>query len=213
MKTAPLVALIASAAVLAGCVTPQGDPDRTRTGLLTGAIAGGLLGAATGSGNRTPEVLLGAGLGAIAGGVIGERMDRQAAELRQSLGSQVDVRYDGGDEIVVTMPQDILFAVDSTTLRPDLRADLQTIAASLQRYPDSSIVVTGHTDSTGSDAYNQRLSEGRADAVASVLIQSGVPSRRIVALGAGESRPVASNDTAAGRAQNRRVEITIRGNG
>jgi outer membrane protein OmpA-like peptidoglycan-associated protein len=213
MKFTPLIALIAGASVLTACVTPQGDPDRTRTGLLTGAIAGGLLGAATGSGNRTPEVLIGAGLGAMAGGMIGQHMDRQAEELRQSLGSQVNVQYDGGNEIVLTMPQDILFATDSTTLRSDLRADLQTIAGSLQRYPDSSIIVTGHTDSTGSAEYNQRLSEGRADAVATVLIQSGVPSRRVVARGAGESRPVASNDSAVGRSQNRRVEITIRSNG
>lgn len=213
MKITPLIALIAGASVLTACVTPQGDPDRTRTGLLTGALAGGLLGAATGSGNRTPEVLIGAGLGAMAGGMIGQHMDRQAEELRQSLGSQVNVQYDGGNEIVLTMPQDILFATDSTTLRSDLRADLQTIAGSLQRYPDSSIIVTGHTDSTGSAEYNQRLSEGRADAVATVLIQSGVPSRRVVARGAGETRPVASNDSAVGRSQNRRVEITIRSNG
>ena len=212
MNFPPLVAGIAGLALLAGCVTPTGDPDRTRTGLLTGAIAGGLIGAATGSGNRVPETLLGAGIGAMAGGLIGQAMDRQAAELRQSLGSNVNVQYGGGDEIVLTMPQDILFQTDSATLRPDLRADLSTIAGSLQRYPDTTVFVVGHTDSTGSDSYNQRLSEDRADAVATVLITSGVPANRIVARGAGETQPVASNDTASGRAQNRRVEITIRAN-
>lgn len=211
MTLSKALAALTALALVAGCTTPGGDIDRERTGLLTGALAGGLIGAATGSGNRTPEVLLGAGLGAIAGGAIGGHLDRQAAELRSSLGPQVGV-VNTGTEIVVTMPQDILFATDSADLRPDLRADLRTIAGNLMRYPDSDIVITGHTDSTGSAAYNQRLSERRADAVAAELITSGVPGRRIQAIGAGLTRPVASNDTASGRAQNRRVEITIRPN-
>lgn len=208
-----VIAGLGALTLLTACVTPNGDPNRQATGMLAGAAVGAALGAATGSGNRVPEALLGAGVGAIAGGLIGEHMDRQAAELRQQLGPQVDVQYSGGNEIVVTMPQDILFQTDSATLRPDLRADLQVIASNLQRYPESTVFVTGHTDSTGSAAYNQGLSERRADAVAGVLITSGVPSRRVVARGMGLSQPVASNDTAAGRAQNRRVEITIRGNG
>lgn len=203
---------LALVALTAACTDPNtGEYSRERSGLLTGAAVGGLLGAATGSGNRTPEVLIGAGLGAIAGGAIGGHLDRQAAELRSSLGPQVDV-VNTGNEIVVTMPQDILFATDSATLRGDLRSDLGAIAANLQRYPDSLVVVTGHTDSTGSSAYNQTLSERRADSVASVLVSSGVPVRRVVARGAGQTQPVASNDSAVGRAQNRRVVITIRPN-
>jgi len=210
MSLKPVLALFAATALIAGCaVDPYSDTNRTQQGAVAGAIAGGVLGAATGSGNRLPEALLGAGIGAVAGGVVGASLDRQAAELRAQLGSQTDVR-NTGDEIVVTMAQDILFATDSATLRPDLRSDLRAIAANLQRYPESAIIVTGHTDSTGTMAYNQNLSERRADSVAAVLIESGVSSRRVQSRGAGQTRPVASNDTAAGRAQNRRVEIVIR---
>ncbi len=213
MSLKPVLALAAATILVAGCdVDPYSDTNRTQQGAVAGAIAGGVLGAATGSGNRMPEVLIGAGVGALAGGVIGASLDRQAAELRAQLGNDIDVR-NTGDEIVVTMAQDILFATDSATLRPDLRSDLRAIAANLQRYPNSAIIVTGHTDSTGSMAYNQSLSERRADSVAAVLIESGVPSRRIVARGAGQTQPVATNDTAAGRAQNRRVEIVIRPTG
>lgn len=212
MTALKAIAAMSALALVAGCTTPSGEYDRTRTGLLTGAIAGGLVGVATGSGNRTPEALLGAGLGAMAGGAIGQHLDRQAEELRGSLGSDVNV-VNTGNEIVVTMPQDILFETDSAALRSDLRADLATIAGSLQRYPDTIVQVVGHTDSTGTAGYNQRLSERRADAVAGVLISNGVPGRRIIARGAGQTQPVASNNTEVGRAQNRRVEITIRPNG
>ena len=210
MSFKPVLALAAATALVAGCaVDPYANTNRTQQGAVAGAIAGGVLGAATGSGNRLPEALLGAGIGAVAGGVVGASLDRQAAELRAQLGNELDVR-NTGNEIVVTMAQDILFATDSATLRADLRSDLRAIAANLQRYPDSTIIVTGHTDSTGAMAYNQSLSERRADSVAAVLIESGVSSRRVVARGAGQTQPVASNDTAAGRAQNRRVEIVIR---
>ncbi len=211
MKVTNAFAALTALALVAGCTTPSGEYDRTRTGLLTGALAGGLLGVATGSGNRTPEVLLGAGLGAMAGGAIGSHLDRQAEELRGALGPQVGV-VNTGTEIVVTMPQDILFATDSADLRPDLRSDLTVIAGNLQRYPDSIVLVVGHTDSTGTPGYNQRLSERRADSVASVLITAGVSARRVQARGAGQTQPIASNDTEVGRAQNRRVEITIRPN-
>ncbi|KPQ05785.1 MAG: putative outer membrane protein [Rhodobacteraceae bacterium HLUCCA12] len=212
MSFKPLLAFSAAAVLVAGCADPYSNTNRTQRGAVTGAIAGGVLGAATGSGNRMPEALLGAGIGALAGGAIGAALDRQAAELRAELDSDIDVR-NTGDEIVVTMAQDILFATDSATLRPDLRSDLRAISTNLQRYPESAIIVTGHTDSTGEAAYNQRLSERRADSVSAVLIESGVSSRRVVARGAGETQPVATNDTAVGRAQNRRVEIVIRPTG
>ncbi len=211
MSATKALAALTALSLVAACTTSTGELNRTNTGLLTGALAGGLLGAATGSGNRTPEVILGAGLGAIAGGAIGSHLDRQAAELRGSLGPNVGV-VNTGNEIVVTMPQDILFATDSATVRPDLQADLRTIAANIQRYPVSVVYVTGHTDSTGSEAYNQSLSLRRADSVAAVLISAGVPASRVQGRGAGESQPIASNDSASGRAQNRRVEITIRPN-
>ncbi|MCB1395830.1 MAG: OmpA family protein [Rhodobacter sp.] len=207
----PALASLAALTLVTACVQSNGEYDRRSTGALAGGVIGGLVGAANSNGNRAPEILLGAGLGALAGGAIGDRLDRQAAELRGSLGPQVGV-VNTGSEIVVTMPQDILFATNSADLRSDLRSDLNAIAANLQRYPDSTVIVTGHTDSTGTAAYNQTLSERRADSVASVLITAGVPARRVVARGAGLTQPVASNETAAGRAQNRRVEITIRPN-
>jgi outer membrane protein OmpA-like peptidoglycan-associated protein len=208
----PLLVAIGALAILAGCTDPgTGDLNRAQTGALTGAVAGAVLGRNVGGGDRTRNMLIGTGVGAIAGGLIGQNLDRQAAELRRDLGGNVGV-VNTGDEIVVTMPQDILFAVDSASLRPDLRRDLQTVAQSLLSYPDTTIIVTGHTDNTGSAAYNQSLSERRAGAVTGELIANGVPSRRVIARGAGLTQPIASNATAQGRAQNRRVEIVIRPN-
>ncbi len=210
MTFKPVLAGIAAIGLLAACETPQGDLSRTQTGALTGAGIGGLIGAATARpSDRVPAAFVGAAAGAIGGGLIGQALDRQAAELRRDLGPGTDVR-NTGQEIIVTMPQDILFAVDSAALRPDLRADLQVIAANLRRNPDSIIRVVGHTDSTGSLEHNLRLSERRADSVAAELIQNGVPANRIVTQGLGPREPVATNATAAGRAQNRRVEIIIR---
>jgi outer membrane protein OmpA-like peptidoglycan-associated protein len=208
----PLLAATAVLALLAGCTDPAtGDLNRAQTGALTGALAGAVLGRNVGGGDRDRNTLIGAGVGAIAGGLIGQNLDRQAAELRRDLGGNVGV-VNTGQEIVVTMPQDILFAVDSAALRPDLRRDLQTVASSLLSYPDTLIIVTGHTDNTGSAAYNQSLSERRAAAVSTELVANGVPSRRVLSRGAGLTQPIASNGTPAGRAQNRRVEIVIRPN-
>lgn len=209
MTLKPVLAAGAALILLAGCTDPQtGELDRTRTGMGTGALLGGLLGSQV-AGDRTTGALVGAGAGAIAGAAIGHRLDRQAAELRDALGDDVHIRRTGND-IVLTMPQDILFAFDSAELRPDLTRDLQSIGASLQRYPDTRVIVTGHTDSTGEASYNQRLSERRAESVAAVLRRSGVSAGRVVTRGAGQTQPVASNATAEGRAQNRRVEIVIR---
>ncbi|WP_417625651.1 OmpA family protein [Pararhodobacter aggregans] len=209
MMASKAFAALAALSLTAACTTSTGEMNRTQTGAMTGALAGGLLGLATGQGNRTPEVLVGAGLGAIAGGAIGAHMDRQAAELRAQLGSNATV-VNTGQEITVTMAQDILFATDSYSVRPDLASMLRSVAQNINSYPLSIVYVTGHTDSTGSESYNQQLSLRRADAVAGVLIGAGVPGNRVQARGMGESQPVASNDTASGRAQNRRVVITIR---
>lgn len=211
MSASKAFAALAALSLFAACTTSTGELNRTQTGVATGALVGGLLGAATGGGNRGPEVLVGAGLGALAGGMIGAHMDRQAAELRASLGSNATV-VNTGQEIVVTMAQDILFATDSAVVRPDLQANLRAVAQNINAYPVSTVFVTGHTDSTGSASYNQQLSLRRADAVAGVLISSGVPGNRVQTRGMGMTMPVASNDTAVGRAQNRRVEITIRPN-
>jgi outer membrane protein OmpA-like peptidoglycan-associated protein len=210
--------LVGSAALLAltACApTPGGNPDdfqRTRTG----AVAGGLLGAVTGAlvageDDRLAGAAIGAAAGAAGGAVIGNILDKQARELRQSLDSRVQI-INTGNELIVRMPQNLLFAVDRADLRPDLQADLRELAASLQRYPGTTVEVVGHTDSDGAADYNQRLSERRANSVAQVLQVNGVSPGRIVAYGRGEQDPIADNLTDAGKAQNRRVDITIRPN-
>ncbi|MGR3371902.1 MAG: OmpA family protein [Pseudooceanicola nanhaiensis] len=167
-------------------------------GAITGAIIGG----------DAKGAAIGGVLGGIAGAAYGGYLDQQEAELRGSLGDEVQI-VNTGDRLIVTMPQDILFATDSATLRPDLTSDLRTVAASLNKYPQSTVQVIGHTDNTGDAGYNQQLSARRAQSVASVLIGSGVSSSRIQSFGRGEDQPRATNLTAEGRALNRRVEIVI----
>jgi outer membrane protein OmpA-like peptidoglycan-associated protein len=114
-----------------------------------------------------------------------------------------------GDRLIVTLPQDILFATDSASVRPDLQNDLRTVASNLQNYPNSTVQIIGHTDNTGEAAYNQQLSQRRADSVSSVLLGAGVPASRIQAYGRGEDQPIASTLTPERKAQNHRVEIVI----
>ena len=188
------------------------DPNaRAKNGAVLGALGGAVLGAAAADNNQTQGALIGAGIGALAGAAIGNDLDKQAAELRGSLNSNVGVTR-VGDSLVVNMPQDVLFAVDSATLRPDLTSDIRTVANSLLRYPNTRIEVVGHTDNTGTAAYNQDLSQRRAVSVADVLRSSGVPGPRITTYGRGEDAPIATNQTPQGQAQNRRVEIIIRPN-
>jgi outer membrane protein OmpA-like peptidoglycan-associated protein len=202
----------ASLLLVAACTDPAyvgGDDPRRKT--KSGAVIGGLVGAATGaavSDSKGKGALLGGAIGALGGAAIGNALDRQEAELRQQLDSDVQIT-NTGDRLILTMPQDILFPVDSFNIRPDLRTDLFKVADSLQRYPDTTVQVVGHTDSDGDASYNQGLSERRANAVADVLMNGGVPFSRINAIGRGEDQPVASNLTAEGKAQNRRVEIVI----
>lgn len=204
----PIILGVGATVVLTGCVAPEGE--RARSGAITGAAVGAILGAATGdnSGDSLRRAAVGGVLGGIAGGTVGTLLDRQAQELNRDLGNNVDV-VNTGSELIVTMPQDILFATDSAVVRPDLQSDLRVLAASLQRYPDTRVAVIGHTDNTGSAAYNQSLSERRASSVASILRDSGVASWRVMAVGRGLTQPVASNATPEGRQQNRRVEIVI----
>jgi len=213
--TRSFAAATAGALLLAACTpvaTETGDPNtRTKEGALSGAAIGAALGAALGDSDRRSEnALLGGVVGAVAGGVVGQQLDRQAAQLRREFESDRIRVINTGDELVVTMPQDILFDVDSAVVDPALQSDLRVLAGSLLDFPDSDIRIFGHTDSTGPAAYNRDLSERRAGSVARVLIRSGVSPSRISTIGLGESDPVASNETARGRAQNRRVEIVIR---
>ena len=214
MTKTPLILAAAGSLFLTACVDPAAYPDdpnaRAKNGALIGGLVGAVAGVATaGNGDELKGAIIGGALGAGAGAMIGADLDRQAAELRGSLSSNIAVT-NHGDYLVVNMPQDLLFATDSATVRPDLTADLRTVAASLLRYPNTRIEVIGHTDNTGTAAYNQDLSQRRAVSVAGVLRDSGVPSARIAAYGRGEDQPIASNLTPEGRAQNRRVEIIIR---
>ena len=205
--TASMLALGASALILSACAPdPNNMQNRTMTGALTGAAVGGVAGAMAGN-SRT--ALAGAVAGGAAGALIGQQLDRQAEELRRQLGSNVNV-HNTGEELILTLPQDLLFATDSATLRPDLQQDLRVIATNLVNYPRSDVIVVGHTDNTGSAAYNQTLSERRAQSVAQVLRGQGVASNRIQTIGRGLTQPVATNATPEGRRQNRRVEISIR---
>lgn len=188
---------------------PGTDGNRTRDGAIAGAVAGGLLGAITGSGGRGDDIVTGAVVGGVVGGIAGNIMDQQAQELRNDFGNgEIDV-INNGDELIVRMPNDLLFAVDSAALNGTLRSDLNVLANSLNKYPNSIVTVTGHTDSTGGASYNQNLSERRANSVSNVLLDGGVAFSRIRTVGAGENQPIATNQTEAGRQANRRVDITI----
>ena len=212
-----LAAALAGVLALSACndtgtiMAQPGDPNqKTKNGALIGAGAGALLGALSkGDGNRDQGAVKGALIGAAIGAGIGYSLDQQEADLRNSLGNDRVVITNTGDRLIVTLPQDILFDVDSTAVRPDLQRDLAAVANNLRAYPNSTVQVIGHTDSDGEAAYNQQLSEGRANAVANVLLANGVGGARVQAFGRGESQPIASNLSAAGKAQNRRVEIVI----
>jgi len=199
--------------VLSACTDPGGLPNNgqnTGRGAAIGAGIGAALAAVTGrDGDRTEAALKGAVVGGAIGGVIGNQLDKQEADLRASLDNDNVTIQNTGDRLIVTLPQDILFAVDSSSVRPDLVRDLQTVAGNLQAYPDSVVQIVGHTDSDGDAGYNQSLSEQRANSVADVLLNAGIPFNRIQTFGRGENQPVADNLTPAGKAQNRRVEIVI----
>ena len=207
----PLVLALGATLGLTACTDPQYaniDRENTKQGATIGALIGGALGAIT-SDDKVGGTVRGAAIGAGIGAIAGDYLDRQEADLRRDLdNSDVDIT-NTGDRLIVTMPNNILFATDSYTVRSDLQRDLRTVASNLLAYPDSTIQIIGHTDNEGDAAYNQTLSERRANAVADVLMGEGVPFGRIDAIGRGESQPITSNLTPEGRAENRRVEIVI----
>jgi outer membrane protein OmpA-like peptidoglycan-associated protein len=213
----PIALSLAALLGLAACqdsATRIQDPNyRTQNGALTGAVLGGILGAAAGGGGsneaRNRSALLGAAVGAAAGGAIGANLDAQAADLRNNLGNPNVTVTNMGGYLLVNLPESVTFDTDSAAVRPDLASEIRSIAANLVSYPNSTIQVIGHTDNTGTAAYNFDLSQRRAVAVRDTLLSAGVPSNRLSAAGAGEDRPVATNLTTSGRAQNRRVEIII----
>jgi len=213
----PIILAMCSTLALGACTDPSllgnnpGDPNRnTRQGALLGAASGALLGALVSKdGKRGDRALAGALVGGAVGAGVGYGLDQQEADLRRDLGNDNVSIQNTGDRLIVTLPQDILFATDSFAVRSDLTRDLNTVASNLQAYPNSTIQIVGHSDSDGDAAYNQQLSERRANTVADVLLDAGIPFARLQTFGRGESQPLASNLDPAGKSQNRRVEIVI----
>lgn len=183
------------------------DMQKTRQGTAIGAAGGAAIGLIAGGGWK--GALIGAGVGALAGGLVGNYQDKQEAKLRaQMSGTGVEV-VRMGDNLTLNMPGNVTFAFDSSKLNPQFDAVLDKLATTLVEYNQTVIQIAGHTDSTGSHAYNMKLSLARADSVKAYLVGRGVPAARLVTLGAGPDYPIASNATEEGRAENRRVEITI----
>jgi outer membrane protein OmpA-like peptidoglycan-associated protein len=211
-----ILAMAAVMVFVSGCKTLDAYTREEQTssatkGAMIGAAAGAVAGLISGDDalERRQHALIGAGIGALAGGSIGYYMDKQEAELRAELeGTGVSVTRNG-DNITLNMPGNVTFATDSSDLSPAFFNVLNSVGKVLAEFEQTVVEVAGHTDSTGSDAYNQSLSERRATSVSSYLSSQGVIDQRVITLGIGEARPVADNSSAAGRQANRRVEITM----
>ena len=188
---------------------PACSMSNTQKGAVIGAAAGGAAGAVIGKkvGSTAKGAIIGAAVGGTAGAIIGRRMDKQAEELAMEIpGARVE-RV--GEGIVVTFDSGLLFAYDSDEITGNARTNLQNLAESLRNYSDTDVLIVGHTDATGSDSYNQGLSERRAAAAANFLATNGITRTRVQTAGRGEVEPIETNETADGRALNRRVEIVI----
>jgi outer membrane protein OmpA-like peptidoglycan-associated protein len=209
-----LIVLTATVSLLAACQQMNDsyqNNQRTYQGAGLGALIGAGIGSLTGDGSteRRQRATVGAAIGALAGMGAGQYMDRQEDQLRDNLsGSGVDISRSGND-ILLNMPSGITFAIDSSTIQSQFYGTLNNVASVLQQYPETQISIVGHTDSTGTESYNQSLSERRANAVSRYLSNQGIAYARLNAYGVGESQPVASNNSEAGRRQNRRVEVRI----
>jgi outer membrane protein OmpA-like peptidoglycan-associated protein len=199
------IALALSAMAFQGC----DSLTKTQKGAGIGAAAGGVIGAIIGkkAGNTAVGAVLGGAIGGTAGGFIGRRMDKQAAEIKNSIPSAEVIRE--GEGIIVKFDSGILFDFDSSTLKDAAKDNIKTLANSLNEYPGTDVKVIGHTDNKGTEAYNRSLSDRRAAAVKAFAVAQGVPTTRLVTVGKGFSEPIADNTTEAGRAANRRVEIVI----
>jgi outer membrane protein OmpA-like peptidoglycan-associated protein len=195
--------LSAACLILAGCAT------RAQTGAAVGAAGGAVVGGAIGkaAGSTTKGAIIGAVVGGAAGAIIVTRMDKQAEELKQNIKGAVVERV--GEGIQVTFDSGLLFDFDSDVVRTEARTNLSELARSLEEYSGSDLLIVGHTDQVGSLAYNQGLSEHRANSVAAYLRSEGVDGGRLDTRGLGETEPIATNDTEAGRQANRRVEVAI----
>jgi len=199
------VVLATASTMLPGC----SSLTKTEKGAAIGAAGGGVLGAFIGkaAGNTAIGAIVGGAVGGTAGGLIGHKMDKQAAEIKQTVPGATVTRE--GEGILVKFDSGILFDVDKATLKTNARNSLSQLAVSLQNNPQTNIMIIGHTDSTGTASHNMDLSIKRAAAVKSFITQQEVKGSRLTTQGKGETEPIAPNSTAAGRAQNRRVEIVI----
>ena len=210
----PLVLAAASMTFVAACdpATAPNQAQNAQQGAVIGAVGGAVTGLILNRDDdrrgRNQAALIGAALGATAGAAIGTNLDRQAEELRRQLRSDVGVS-NNGQNLVVVLSQDLLFATNSTAVSGVSQNELMIVANSLNRFPNTTVNVIGHTDNVGDAAFNQDLSERRAMAVSNILINGGVAPSRVRSIGAGETQPIASNLNAAGRQMNRRVEIII----
>ncbi|MXS72392.1 OmpA family protein [Flavobacteriaceae bacterium W22] len=214
-KTYISALFLSSALILSSCEAVQNSNHQQRgtaVGVASGAVIGGILGNNVGKGkNAALGAVLGGVIGGVAGNVIGSKMDKQAKEIKDTLpGAEVE-RV--GDGIKITLNESIVtFAFDSSNLTALAKTNLDKLSEVLVNNPDTNINIYGHTDSKGSDDYNQKLSERRANAVKSYLVSKGIAASRMFALGEGEAMPIVSNDTDEGRAKNRRVEFAITAN-
>ena len=189
--------------LLSSCAT------RAQTGAVVGTAGGAVVGGAIGkvAGSTAKGAIIGAVVGGVAGAIIGAQMDKQARELEMSVkGAKVE-RV--GEGIQVTFASGLLYDFDSDVVRPEARTNLRELAVSLEKYPGSNVLIIGHTDRLGTEAYNMGLSDRRATAAATYLISQGVSGARIATRGLGETEPIASNETEAGRQANRRIEVAI----
>jgi outer membrane protein OmpA-like peptidoglycan-associated protein len=209
MGATAMIALLGTAACTTDPVTGKRQISKAAIGAFAGAALGTGAGALVGGKSKRTEMIVGAGIGALAGGAVGAYMDKQERELREkTAGTDVQV-VRAGDEILLKIPSGVTFATNSYAIQPQFQKTLNDVAATLATYNQTYIDVYGHTDSTGNDAINMPLSQNRAQAVSSYLASRGVSPARIGTQGFGSSQPVASNATAEGRQQNRRVEIKI----
>lgn len=204
----PLAALSLAAIVLASSTGCASLSNKEKGGII-GAGAGAVIGGAIGkyNGSTAKGAIVGAVVGGAAGAIIGHQMDQQAKELKQNIPGAVVERV--GEGIQVTFESGLLFDFDSDVVKGSAGSNLTTLGNSLEQYPKSSLLIVGHTDSVGTDTYNQDLSQRRAAAAAARLVSEGVASARVQTMGLGETEPVMPNSTDAGRAKNRRVEVAI----
>ena len=208
MKLRVTTLVAASGLILLGACGE--DATRAQQGAMTGALAGAAIGGAASNNNQARDAAIGAVVGGTVGAAIGNSMDRQAQSLQQSI-SNPNIRVvNHGDHLRVIMPSGLLFETSSAAVSGPAQTDLHAVARNLLQYPNTHAQVVGHTDNTGSRAYNMDLSLRRAESVAGILRAGGVPASRISTSGRAFDEPVASNATPEGRAQNRRVEILIR---